>query len=98
MTDKGKQKLQELETQKKVIEIADEFIERCRDSQRSAGMTYECVYETDEDGNHVKDENGKDIYRWEDREYTDEEKNDNPDIQARIDAYDVVIKALEKLM
>ena len=98
MTEKAQAKIEELEAQKYLIEIVDEYLERAQRDLNSANTNYDIVYETDEDGNRVTDENGKEKYHWEDRPYTDEEIAASPSIRGRMRAYETIIKALEKMM
>lgn len=98
MTDKAQAKLNELEAQKSLVEITDDYIERLQRDLESAKSHYELIYEEDENGERIKDEDGKDKYRWEDVPYTDEELEEIPSVKGRIKAYETIIKALEKLM
>lgn len=98
MTDKAQAKIEELETQKVIIEKVDEFLEKI-EKERQYTLTHsEIVYETDEDGNRIQRDDGRDAYHWEDRPYTDEEIEESPRIRAELAAWDKIEKALEKLI
>ena len=98
MTDKAQAKIEELETQKILVEKVDEFLERIEREIAYTRTRSEIVYETDEDGNRIQREDGRDAYHWEERPYTDEEIAEDPRIRAELAAWDKIEKALEKLM
>lgn len=98
MTDKAQAKIDELEAQKIVIEKVDEFLEKIERERKYTLTSSEIVYETDEDGNRIQRDDGRDAYHWEERPYTDEEIAENPRIRAELAAWDKIEKALEKLI
>ena len=98
MTDRAQAKIDELEAQKIVIEKVDEFLEKI-ERERQYTLTHsEIIYETDEEGNRVQNDDGRDKYHWEERPYTDEEIAENPRVRAELAAWDKLEKALEKLI
>jgi len=98
MTDKAQAKLNELQVETKVIEKVDDIIENLERDKKYAASTYECVTLTDDDGEPILDENGKEKTDWQRRDYTEEELEDHPEVAREIEAYDIIIKALEKLI
>ena len=98
MTDKAQAKIEELEAQKIIIEKVDEFLEKIERERAYTCTRSEIIYETDEEGNRIQREDGRDAYHWEERPYTDEEIAENPRIKAELAAWDKIEKALEKLI
>ena len=99
MTDKAQAKIEELEAQRIIIEKVDEILERVERDLNYAKTNSLLIYERDDEGNPIVDEEtGKQKYHWEDHEYTEEELKDNPIARGEIRAYETIIKALEKLM
>jgi len=99
MTEKAQAKIEELEAQRVLVEKVDEILEKVERDLKYAKIHSDLIYEKDEDGNPIIDEEtGKQKYHWEDRDYTEEELDENPRVRGEIRAYETIIKALEKLM
>lgn len=95
---KIKDKLNELEVQQEIVNKVADLIESLERDKNYALTTYDKVVLTDEEGEPILDENGKEKYEWQNRPYTEEELAECPSALRKVSAYDQIIEALEDLI